>query len=381
MRLSDWFEQPFYFSVMENLDNIRKQIQAVDKEMAALFERRMQLAKGVMEFKQASGLPIYDEEQEKKILAHSAEYVQDPSLKEYHRIFVKNLMDVSKAYQERVMDKMKVAYCGIPGAYAHIAARKLYPTAQLISYPDFASAYMACEAGEVDVTLLPMENSHAGDVGDVMDLAFYGSLFVNVVVEMSIVQNLNGVKGAKISDIKKVVSHPQALAQCTEYIHKHGFEEEAFGNTAVASKYVAERGDVTLAAISSEDTAELYGLEILERKINTSNTNSTRFAVFSRTMNSTASKEHLGEHFILVFTVKNACGALAQALNLIGSHGFNMSSLHSRPLKGKMWGHYFFAELEGSVNSQDGQDLLIQLNTICSKMKHLGSYKQLTIDS
>ncbi len=381
MRLSDWFEQPFYFSVMENLDNIRKQIQAVDKEMAALFERRMQLAKGVMEFKQASGLPIYDEEQEKKILAHSAEYVQDPSLKEYHRIFVKSLMDVSKAYQERVMDKMKVAYCGIPGAYAHIAARKLYPTAQLISYPDFASAYTACEAGEVDVTLLPMENSHAGDVGDVMDLAFYGSLFVNVVVEMSIVQNLNGVKGAKISDIKKVVSHPQALAQCTEYIHTHGFEEEAFGNTAVASKYVAERGDVTLAAISSEETAELYGLEILERKINTSNTNSTRFAVFSRTMNNTAGKEHLGEHFILVFTVKNACGALAQALNLIGSHGFNMSSLHSRPLKGKMWGHYFFAELEGSVNSQDGKDLLIQLNTICSKMKHLGSYKQLTFDS
>lgn len=364
---------------MENLDETRKQIQAVDRQIAELFEKRMKLAEDVIAYKQVKGLPIYDAEQEARILERCNDNISDSTIGEYYKVFVQNLMDIAKSYQERMMSNMKVAYCGIPGAYAYIAAKKLYPTAQLISYPDFESAYKACEDGSVDVTILPMENSYAGDVGGVMDLAFYGTLSVNVMVEMSIVQNLLGVKGAGIADIRKVVSHPQALSQCTEYIRLHGFEEEAFGNTAVASKYVAEKGDKSMAAIASEETAELYGLEILERKINTSSTNSTRFAVFSRTKNATKSKDRLGEHFTLVFTVKNECGALAQALNLIGSHGFNMSSLRSRPLKDKMWGHYFFAELEGNVNTSDGQDLLIQLNTICSKMKHLGSYKQLSI--
>lgn len=366
---------------MMNLDDIRKQIQAVDNQMAQLFEKRMQFANAVVEYKKQKGLPVYDAEQEVSVLERCTENVSDDTIREYYKVFVQNLMDVSKSYQERILQNMKVAYCGIPGAYAYIAAKKLYPTARLISYPDFESAYKACESGTADVTILPMENSYAGDVGGVMDLAFYGSLFVNVMVEMSIVQNLIGVKGASIADIRKVVSHPQALSQCTEFIHRHGFEEEAFGNTAVASKYVAEKADKSLAAIASEETADLYGLDILERKINTSSTNSTRFAIFSRTQNLTNKANHLGEHFTLVFTVKNECGALAQALNLIGSHGFNMSSLRSRPLKDKMWGHYFFAELEGNVNSADGQDLLIQLNTICSKMKHLGSYKQLTVNS
>lgn len=364
---------------MENLDSIRKQIQAVDKEMAELFEKRMKLSKGVMDYKQQSGLPVYDEDQESKILDKCNDIISDDIIKDYHHTFVKNIMDLSKAYQERLMNRMKVAYCGIPGAYAYIAAKKVYPTANFISYPDFESAYHACEKGDVDITILPMENSYAGDVGNVMDLTFYGGLFVNLMVEMNITQNLLGVKDAQIGDIKKVVSHPQALAQCTEYIQKHGFEEEAFGNTAVASKYVAEIGNKELAAIASEETAELYGLNVLEKRINTSTTNSTRFAVFSRTKNSISSKERLGEHFILVFTVKNACGALAHALNMIGSHGFNMTSLHSRPLKDKMWGHYFFAELEGSVRSSDGEDLMIQLKTICDRLKHVGSYKPIQI--
>lgn len=364
---------------MKKLEDIRQEITSVDKQMSELFEKRMQLSSEVLEYKKECGLPIFDPERESKILAASVNNLSDESLKEYSLLFFKSLMDTSKSYQQRLMGKMRVAYSGVAGAYAYIAARRLYPTAELVPYSDFSKAYKACEAGEVDVTILPMANSYAGSVGDVMDLAYSGNLYINLSADMQIVHNLVGVKGATLSDIKSVISHPQALSQCAEFIKAHNFQEEAFGNTALATKFVSEKADKSIAAIASAETAELYGLDIIKENINTSLTNTTRFAVFSRTMNNSHSKERLGEQFSLIFTVKNQSGALAQVLNIIGAHGFNMNSIHSRPLKNSMWGHYFFVEIDGDVNSQDAKDLMIQLKPICDKLKHIGSYKTLSI--
>lgn len=364
---------------MKKLEEIRKEISAVDKQMSELFEKRMHLSSEVLEYKKECGLPIFDPERESKILAASVGNLSDESLKEYSLLFFKSLMETSKSYQQRLMGNMKVAYAGIAGAYAYIAARRLFPTAEFLPYSDFSKAYQACEKGDVDVVILPMANSYAGSVGDVMDLAYAGNLYINLSADMRIVHNLVCVKGASLSDIKRVISHPQALSQCSEFIKANGFIEEAFGNTAIATKFVSELHDKSVAAIASAETAELYGLEILKEDINTSSSNTTRFAVFSRTMNNSHSKERLGEQFSLIFTVKNQCGALAQVLNIIGAHGFNMSSIHSRPLKNSMWGHYFFAELDGDINSQDAKDLLIQLKPICDKLKHIGSYKTLSV--
>ena len=212
-----------------------------------------------------------------------------------------------------------------------------------------------------------------------MDLCFTGNLHINLMIDLDVSQNLLGIKGAKSDDIKRVVSHPQALAQCAEYITKRGFEAEEFSNTALAARYVAEQGDPSLGAIASRETAKLYGLEVLEGGINSSTANTTRFAVFSRASNKTTQPETEGEHFILVFTVRNEAGALAKILNIIGSHGFNMSSLHSRPVAGPLWNHYFFAELEGSVCSENGEDLLRQLETVCDRLKLVGAYRSLKI--
>ena len=361
---------------MSQLEETRKGISAIDKEMARLFVERMRLAGEVAAYKKANGLPVRDPEREAAVLDRNTRLVDDPVMQEYYIPFIKDLMSCSSAYQERLLEDMKVAYCGVPGAFAYVAAKRLYPTARLVPFQDFESAYKACESGLVDATILPLENSFAGDVGSVMDMAFSGSLYVNKMVDIEVCQNLLGVKGAVRGGVRKVVSHPQALAQCARYIRECGYEVLEMSNTAVAAKYVADLGDPSVAAIASSEAAELYGLEVLERRVNTSSGNTTRFATFTRTRNIPASHSRLDEHFILVFTVANEAGSLAKILNIIGSHGFNMCNLHSRPMKELMWNYYFFVELEGNVNTPDGDDLLLQLGSVCERFKLLGTYKR-----
>lgn len=349
----------------------------MDRELAQAFEKRMRLAEDVLANKAKAGLPIYDPAQEAKVILRNSDNISDPVIREYYVRFLQSLMDLSKDYQQRLAGMMKVAYCGAPGAFAHIACRKMFPGAEHIPFPDFESAYKACEDGTVDVAVMPVENSYSGIVGGVLDLSFGGGLFVNMMFELTVTQNLVGLKGTAISDIKKVVSHPQALSQCAAFISEHGIEAVEFGNTALAAKHVAETGDKSIAAIASADTAELYGLEVISPAINASAWNTTRFAVFSRVKNTPADAG--GEHFILEFTVKNEAGALAKVLNVIGVHRFNMSNLHSRPTKGSLWKHWFFAELEGDVDSADGQELLRQMSTVCDCLKLVGTYKTLAL--
>lgn len=361
---------------MNKLEEARLKIQTADKSIAELFEQRMEAAREVVQYKMQNGLPIYDPDQEVKVIERNSDYIQDPVIREYYVSFLKNLIETSKSYQTRLSRGTKVAYSGIPGAFAHIAAQRVFPNAEYVPCPDFESAYRCCERGEADIVVLPIENSYAGDVGGVMDLAFKGDLYVNMMIDLNVTQNLMAVKGARINEIKTVVSHPQALSQCARFIQSHGLEQVEFENTARAAKHVAESGDRTMAAIASAETAAEYGLDILAEQINASTSNTTRFAIFSKARKTPDGKAFSGRNFILMFMVKNEAGALAKALNIIGSHGFNMSNLHSRPTKDAMWSYYFYAELEGNVNSAEGEDLLRQLGTVCEKIKMVGSYRR-----
>ncbi len=359
---------------MSELDDYRKQINNVDKQMAELFEKRMEISKGIAEYKLKHALPIYDENREKEVIEKNSELVKNATIKEYYVNFLKNNMDLSKQYQARVLKGITVAYSGVEGAFAHIAATKMFPNATYISYGDFGKAYKATETGECDVCVLPLENSFNGEVGVVTDLIFSGSLYVNQVYELEVVHNLLGKKGTTKKDIKTVISHPQALAQCGAYLSQSNFKTMEAQNTAIAAKLVAEGNDFSLGAVASIDTANLYNLEVLETNINSSHNNTTRFGAFSRCPNNTTKKSEMGEHFILLFAVKNEAGALAETLNIIGKHGFNMRSLRSRPMKELIWNYYFYAELEGNIYSEKGKELLTALEKHCDKLKVAGSY-------
>ena len=359
---------------MSNLNDVRKKINAIDKEMAKLFEERMKASKEVAEYKMEHGLPIYDKIREEEVIRQNTELIEDVNLRKYYVMFLQDLMDTSKRYQQELMNGLKVGYSGVPGAFGYIAARKMFPTANLFAYSDFNTAYKACEKGECDIVVLPTENSYAGDVGTVMDLMFSGNLYVNRMIDLDVVHNLIACKGASKESIKKVYSHAQALAQCADYIKQNSFIEVEYPNTAMAAKMISEKNDSQVAAIASIETAELYNLEVIEKNINASRNNTTRFAAFSRVQNLPSKTAKMGEHFILVFTVKNVAGALANALNIIGSHGFNMRTLRSRPMKELMWNYYFYVELDGNINTIDGTDMLKQLSSMCDRLKLVGAY-------
>ena len=349
---------------MSNLNDTRNKINAIDKEMAKLFIERMKASKEVAEYKMEYGLPIYDPIREEEVIKRNTELIEDDALKKYYVMFLQDLMNTSKAYQEELTTGLKVGYSGVPGAFGY----------NLVAYSDFLTAYKACEDGLCDIVVLPIENSYAGDVGTVMDLMFSGSLYVNRMIDLDVVHNLIACPSSSKESINKVYSHAQALAQCAEYIYENGFEEVEYPNTAMAAKMISEKNDPTIAAIASIETAELYNLKVIDKNINVSRNNTTRFAAFSRVQNLPNKTAKMGEHFILVFTVKNEAGALANALNIIGSHGFNMRTLRSRPMKELMWNYYFYVELDGNINTVDGSDMLMQLSSMCDRLKLVGAY-------
>jgi len=358
---------------MNQLENARAEINQIDKEMAELFERRMITVREVAEYKKERGMQIFDESREKALIENNQAFIKDDTLKSYYVRFLQDMMDVSKQYQHQLIAGARIAYAGIEGAYANIAARKIFPDGNMISFPSFGAAYEAVVSGDCEFAVLPIENSYAGEVGQVMDLMFSGNLYVSGVYSLKVSHNLLAVKGAKIEDIKKVISHPQALDQCAIYIEKHKFEKIQSSNTAKSAKQVAEMGDKAVAAIASSETAELYGLEVLDHDINESDWNATKFVVFSRVgSNSLAGKNY--DSFMMMFTVKNEAGALADAISTIGKHGVNMRVLRSRPLKGLAWQYYFYVEADAKLDDENGKKMMEDLQQHCEMLKILGSY-------
>ena len=356
---------------MENLlEEARKIINDVDAQMADLFVKRMRAAEMVYEHKKKMGLPILDQARETTVIERNTKRIEDEVLKGYYIDYLKNVMSISRAYQYRMQNGLKVAYSGVEGAFAHIAAGRIFPESLRVSCRDFKAAYESVVNGENDVAVLPIENSYAGEVGQTIDLIFSGSLFINGIYELEIHQNLLGVPGSSAEDIKKVISHPQALSQCHDYIKSRALETEEANNTAVAARQVALAKDKHIGAIASVETAEIYGLTVLQQNINKSSENTTRFAVLSRVQANSPSLANS----VLMFTVKHEAGSLANAISIIGKFGYNMTALRSRPLRKHSWQYYFYIEIDGSTDTAEGKQMLEELNKVCDQLKVVGTF-------
>ena len=352
------------------LEKAREIINEVDKEMAELFVRRMRAAELVYEHKKEFGLPILDKERENAVIERNSALVEDELLKGYYIDYQKHLMSISRAYQYRMQSGLKVAYSGVEGAFAHIAAGRIFPEGTRISHSDFKAAYDSVVNGECDVAVLPIENSYAGEVGRTIDLIYSGTLYINGIYELDIHQNLLGLSNATVEDIKSVTSHPQALNQRHDYIEMRGFSTIEASNTALAAKTVSESGDISLGAIASVETAEIYGLKVIEPNVNKSGENPTRFAVLSKVR---ASSKALTSS-VIMFTVKHEAGSLANAIAIIGKYGYNMTALRSRPMKKHSWQYYFYVEIDGTTDGENGDEMIKELGSVCDKLKIAGTF-------
>ena len=350
------------------LEQARIIIDDVDRQMAELFVKRMRAAELVYEHKKEFGLPILDQKREDAVVEKNAALIKDDVLKGYYIDYLKHLMSVSRAYQARLQNGLKVAYSGVEGAFAHIAAGRIFPDGNRISCRNFKAAYDSVVNGACDVAVLPIENSYAGEVGQTIDLIFSGSLFINGIYELEIRQNLLAVPGAAVEDIRKVTSHPQALAQCHDYIARRGLDTVEASNTALAAQAVAQANDRSLGAIASAETAEIYGLKVLEANINKSGENTTRFAVLSKVRADSLPNS------VVMFTVRHEAGSLANAISIIGKYGYSMTVLRSRPLKKHSWQYYFYIEIDGTTDTENGRKMIAELSQMCDRLKVAGTF-------
>ena len=354
---------------MDALQNARAEIDAVDAQLAALFERRMAAVLTVAQYKKEHGLPIFDAAREAVVLDRSAARIQDPALRPYYRDHVQNLMDVAKQYEAQVLGRNRAAYQGVEGAFAHIALKALFPHAEAVSFPTWDEVFDAVEKGDAAHGVVPFENSHAGDVSAVLDLCYnHPALWVVGVYDLPISQNLLVLPGTQLSDLKMVYSHQQAIAQSETFLKQFRLPASAMPNTALAAKFVAESGDKTKAAIASAETAQLYGLDVLVPSINTDGDNTTRFIVLSR------EKPTVGNRFSLLFTLDNKPGKLAEVIQVIGRFGYDMESIKSRPLPHVPFDYYFYVELVGDPSADETAALLRELDHTCRTVRLLGVY-------
>lgn len=355
---------------MSKLNEARATINTIDEQMAKLFEDRMQCVEDVIQYKLEHQLPVLDSTRETQVIEKNMNYIKCEAYKEAYKKFIQETMSISRAYQKSRIHLDHIGYAGTKGAFSHIATKHLFPDHTLSHYPTFLDVVEAVENDEIAYGVLPFENSFTGEVGENLDMLFDHDVYINDIYDLKVSQNLLGIKGSTLQDIKQIYSKDQAISQSRKFLEGRGYDLIPYPNTALAAEYVAKEQNIRKGAIASKETAEIFDLVILAEDINTSSDNMTRFIVISK------KQKTEGTHFSMFFTVHHQAGELARVMEVIGKHGFNMESIHSRSLQQRPFEYYFYVEMEGNVNSEATKALLQDMEATCESVKIAGSYKK-----
>lgn len=355
---------------MNELSVARMKINEIDQAMAKLFEERMQAVEQVIAYKLEHQMEVLDRSREQEVIERNLAYIKETAYQPYYRMYIEDVMKISRAYQTSRIHHDHIAYAGTLGAFSHIAAMKLFPEGTHIHVPTFEDVVEKVLSGEARYGILPFENSYTGEVGENMDLILSNDIYIYQMYDLKIEQNLMGIKGAKLQDIKQVYSKDQAISQSKKFLEGSGYELIPYPNTALAAEYIAEAQDPHKAAIASRETAELYHLDILAENINTSHENTTRFIVIGKQL------PQCGNRVSLVFTTDHTTGALARVMACISERGFNMESIHSRSLKDEPFKYYFYVEIVADIQSDEFKALMEEMKQRCERLKIAGSYEK-----
>lgn len=377
-----------------DLSEVRQSIDQVDDEIKNLYLKRMELVSKVTQAKKQTGKSTFDPEREKNIILRVTEDVE-PDKQVYLKRVFESLFETSKAYQtinseytsptvvklkNAIADgfkpfpvKAKVACQGVEGANSGIAADKLFEIADITYFKNFEGVMNAVEKGFCKYGVLPIENSYAGSVNAVYDLMKEHKFYIVKSLRMPVYHNLIVNNGVKISDIKEIISHEQAINQCRKYLEKFpGVKITPVANTAVASKMVKDSGRTDLGALSSRECAEYYGLKILDADIQDSNSNYTRFIVIAKDLELFDGAKKLS----IMTTLPHTPGSLYKLLAKFYSLGINLTKLESRPMTGANFEFMFYFDFEGDIKSQAVLNLIAELDVGAEAFTFLGAYNE-----
>ncbi len=271
------------------------------------------------------------------------------------------------------MKKYRVAFQGEKGAYSEIAAKHFFERKdlELIPFNTFGDAIHAVAKEKVDNGIVPVENTLGGGIREVFNLLDEEAVYGTGEIRLRISHSLLAKRGANLSTIKKVYSHPQALLQCRKFIRERKLSRVEYYDTAGAAKFVSENNDPTIAAIASEAAAEDYGLVVLKRHLESDGRNFTRFMIIS--------KKYLvhpdADKTCVVFGLRNRPGELHRILSVFAIRDIDILSIDSIPVVRKPWDYEFFIEFRGSVSEEKESNAINHLRELCPHVKVVGSFK------
>ena len=378
-----------------NLEELRAEIDTIDDNLLQDFAQRMNVVGQIGLEKKSEGLPTLVPAREREKLADIVTNLP-PEMEQYGYTLWSMLFEISRSYQsslnpqpsalrkdiERAIADTQplfppaatVACQGVEGAYSQLACEKLFKHPQVMYFKTFESVFSAIENGFCDYAVLPLENSTAGSVKEIYDLMLSHSSFKIVrSTRLKVDHNLVAKKGTKMSDIKEIFSHPQAISQCAKFLDAMpGVKITACENTAAAAEAVAKSERTDVAAISSYNCVELYGLERLAADIQDRSNNYTRFICISKKLEIYPGADKTS----LMLVLPHRPGALYQILGRFYALGMNLIKLESRPLPDREFEFMFYFDLETSVYSDEFIRLVDDLDAICEEFQYLGSYSE-----
>lgn len=350
------------------LIQLRNKINEIDTKLLELLNRRAKIAGKIGKIKLKKGEPVYSPEREKQIIERLIKFNKGPLNDDDIKEIFTTIIQICR-YQQR---KITVAYLGPEGTFTHLAALKIFGNKNIyVAKETIDDVFYSVEKREVDFGVVPVENTTEGIVSHTLDMFLECDLYICGEINMKISHCLVS-KESGLNKIKFVYSHPQAIAQCRNFINTklHNVKIYEVSSTAEAAKIVLKKKNS--AAIASEVTAKIYGLRIVAKNIQDMENNYTRFIVIGKHMVSDSGKDKTS----IVFSLKDRVGVLHDALAPFKKYNINLTKIESRPSKQRPWEYVFFVDFVGHINDRNVKKAICELEKLCTYYKFLGSYPQ-----
>ena len=378
-----------------DINELRSQIDGVDKQIIELFRQRQAISENIAAYKLAAGKPIYDPERERKKLVEVAGLAGE-DLRTGAIMLFSTLFDLSSTRQMQVMNKTSdlaqritaaientpkqfpqypiVACQGVEGAYSQIACEKIFRTPNIMYFQNFEGVFAAIENGLCEYGVLPIENSTAGSVNRIYDLMAQHNCYVVRSARLKVDHSLLAKKGTKLSDIKEIFSHEQAINQCAGFLKtRPGVKVTVVENTAMAAKMGAESERTDVAALSSHSCASLYGLDCLASSVQDKGNNFTRFICISKNLEIYPGADRTS----IMCVVPHRPGSLFKVLSRFFALGINLVKLESRPIPDRDFEYMMYFDFDTPLYSKEFVQVISELETMCEEFRYFGSYSEI----
>lgn len=378
-----------------DLKDLRNEIDEIDDELVKLFARRMDVSARIADVKKEKSLPIFVPAREREKLADVAAKA-GPDLANYTRVLYSMIFELSRAHQNKLNGRQSdlqeqftkaiastsnlfprnstVACQGVEGSYSQIAAEKFFSDPAVMYFKNIEGVFTAVEKGLCRYGVLPLENTTAGSAKRVYDLLISHGFSIVRSFRMNVDHNLLTKPGVRLSDIREVYSHERAITQCSKFLQDlPGVTVIPVGNTAVAAEMVSKSNRSDVAAISSRNCMELYGLVSLADSIQDKGNNHTRFVCISKDLEVYPGSDKTS----IMIVLPHRPGSLYKFLARLYTLGINVGKIESRPMPDRDFETMFYLDLETSVYSEEFVRLMCELEDLCEDFRYLGSYREI----